>query len=121
MGPGGPVTLSLPYPPSANRLWRAVNGRNVKSAEYRRWEKLCRSAVYLNSRVVTGPYAVTYTAERPDRRRRDIANIEKAASDVLQDLGFIVDDCDCQRVTVQWAPGEPVGKGARVHVEIVPA
>jgi crossover junction endodeoxyribonuclease RusA len=117
------ITLSLPYPPSSNRLWRAANGRNIKSAEYRKWEKASIAHLIPEGRlwpVVSGPYSIVYTAQRPDNRRRDIANIEKAASDMLQNLGVIADDCNCQSVTVQWASGEPVGKSALVHVEITP-
>ena len=31
------ISLTLPYPPSANHLWRAVKGRMIKTAVYRSW------------------------------------------------------------------------------------
>lgn len=120
------ITLTLPYPPSSNRLWRSVNGRNIKSAEYRKWETAC-SHHLLEHRIqlartkpLAQPYSIRYVAQRPDRRARDVENLPKALGDMLQTLGVIEDDAYCFRSTVEWAVGDPVGRGALVTIEIMP-
>ena len=116
----GVIRLTLPYPPSSNSIWRAYAGRNIASASYRAWQKDALGSL-LGQRwpVVTGPYAITITAERPDKRRRDVANLEKPVSDALVKAGVVRDDSDAQRVTLQWSD-KPPSKNAVVYVEIEP-
>lgn len=133
------IRLALPYPPTVNNLYRNGAKGRFKTSGYKAWEAKCRGHADILRHVeektpggvrmsfsdpiptIAGPYTITYTAQRPDRRRRDIGNLEKACSDMLQALGVIRDDCDCERMTIQWAPGEPVGKSAEILVEITPA
>lgn len=100
------ISLALTYPPSANRLWRNVKGRMVKSKAYREW--LARNAGYYQN-TITGPYKLTLQCSPPDKRRRDLGNLEKAVSDLLQDIGVVSDDCNMQELSVSWkrdlAPG----------------
>lgn len=56
---------------------------------------------------ILGPYKLVIIAVKPDKRRRDIDNLVKAVSDVLQDTGLIEDDCLCQEVTAKWAKEGP--------------
>lgn len=104
-------TVSLPYPISANKLWRAVGGRNIKSAEYRRWLTqalwACKGA-----QPVKGPYRLTILATRPDNRRRDLGNLEKAVSDALQEARLIDDDCAAQSIHLEWVIAAPIKGGA---------
>lgn len=110
------IQLDLPYPPSANRLWRAVNGRNIKSAEYRSW--LIDAARAVPEHVkgkITGPYRMTLLVDRPDRRRRDLSNLVKPIEDLLQAAGVVRDDCDAQGFGVFWTLDDP-REMAGVHV-----
>jgi crossover junction endodeoxyribonuclease RusA len=114
-----PVTLTLPYPPSANRLWRAVNGRNIKSREYRDWMTEAYAAVlqqYTRPHL-PGDYRMTINADRPDRRRRDLGNILKAAEDALVHCGVVQDDSMAQGITLAWSGSEPV-KPALLHISL---
>ncbi|WP_395443596.1 RusA family crossover junction endodeoxyribonuclease [Caulobacter sp. UC70_42] len=112
------IAVSLPYPPSANRLWRAVKGRNIKSAAYREWEGRALVAIaQQRPGHIDGPYSIHIEATRPDRRRRDLGNLEKPLSDALVSAGVVRDDCEAVRILVEWAPGEP-SKDAVVHIEI---
>lgn len=116
------IRLTLPYPPSSNSIWRAYAGRNIASAAYRAWQKKASDALSDRHGYVEredGPYVITITAERPDKRKRDIANIEKAISDILVKNGVVKDDSDAQRVTLQWSETPP-RKDAMVYVEIEP-
>src|SRR5690349_9181669 len=72
------VTLTLPYPPSANALWRVFRGRSIKSRAYREWladaaEDIERQA----PQIIEGAYDLVIHATRPDRRARDIDNLLK--------------------------------------------
>jgi crossover junction endodeoxyribonuclease RusA len=46
-------------------------------------------------------------AVKPDKRRRDLGNLEKAVSDLLQHMKIIEDDCLCQKITMEWAKSGP--------------
>jgi crossover junction endodeoxyribonuclease RusA len=118
------LTVTLPFPPSTNALWRAVRGRNIKSEPYRKWEAEAMGIVMaerprLNPHKVTGPYSISIVAERPDARRRDLGNLEKAASDLLVTMGLIHDDCDAERIELRWSGIAPKKPG-RVHVTVSP-
>lgn len=107
--------IHIPYPPSANRLWRAVNGRNIKSAEYRAWLTEAGWKVTVqHPDKVHGPYRMTLTATRPDNRRRDLGNLEKPVSDLLVECGVIADDCQAQSILLQWAPTPATSPGSVV-------
>ena len=116
----GPVNLSLPYPPSANRLWRAVNGRQIKSAEYRQWiDEAALSIRLQRPRGIIGAYHLVIRASRPDRRRRDIDNLLKPISDALCQGGVVGDDCDCDHLTAFWS--SEVIKGGAIQVQVTEA
>ncbi len=105
---GACAILRLDYPPSANRLWRFVSGRAIKSAEYRTW--LTAQAWKLQAQKETpvqGPYAMHIQVNRPDKRRRDISNCIKAVEDAIVAAGFVDDDCHCQKITCEWTTGAP--------------
>lgn len=117
------IRLSLSFPPSANALWRSVNGRNILAAPYRKWKKVAAAEIYAalladdNMHSITGPYRMTLTLDRPDKRRRDLSNRIKAVEDALVADALIDDDSDCQSLTVQWSD-KPPAKPAFVHIEI---
>ena len=114
------MILTIPYPPSANRLWRSVNGRAIKSAEYRDWlDEAARFLLTQPGRTpMTGPYILTLVATRPDWRRRDLGNLEKPVSDLLQHVGLVRDDCDAQSIRLTWSDAAPdPAAGVRVHLE----
>jgi len=107
-------TLSLPYPPSTNRLWRYVNGRAIKSEEYRIWQKEAAQWLMVQFRAwrrIDGPYCMSVEAERPDRRRRDLSNLIKATEDCLVDCGVISDDSLAERIIMEWSAKEPAKPG----------
>jgi crossover junction endodeoxyribonuclease RusA len=114
------TTLTLPWPPSANRLWRNVNGRTIKSETYRNW--LVMAGWDLKSQrpsPVKGRYRMTVVAVRPDQRRRDLDNLLKPISDLLKECGVIEDDSLAQSLTAGWSMESPVRDG-QVIVSIEP-
>ncbi len=111
------VELTLPYPPSANRLWTRTSKGMRKTDTYSAWLKVAGyMALAQKQPAVIGPYKMSIQAMRPDRRRRDIDNIIKSVSDLLQSVGVIEDDCDCEMVSARW-----VTSGDPLFVRVEPA
>lgn len=109
--------LHLPYPPSANRLWRNFRGRTCKSREYTDWLIAAGMAARTQRQPkISGAYKLSLTAVRPDRRRRDLGNLEKPVSDLLQSIGVIDDDCYAEMIVSRWVT---IGEGITVRVEPV--
>lgn len=100
-----PLVLTLPYPPTANHLFvnnRRTGGR-FASAEYKAWQQY--ASLLLNTQhppQIKGPVQVQYIYGRPDRRARDVFNLEKAISDTLVKHKIIEDDSLIQRGIVEW-------------------
>jgi crossover junction endodeoxyribonuclease RusA len=101
------LNLTLPYPPSANKLWRYVGGKPLKSAHYRAWLREAGLLVTLGVRanIIEGPYALYIRAGRPDQRRRDLDNLIKPLNDVLVEGGAVRDDSNCHKIEAVWEPG----------------
>lgn len=111
--------FTLPWPPSSNRLWRFVPGKPtpLKSAAYRKW--LSEAARHIGPvNTIQGPYRLLLEADAPDKRRRDLGNIEKPVSDLLQACFVVSDDCNAQEITLRWS-GQQV-EGGRIRVWIKP-
>mgnify|MGYP000079352359 FL=1 len=68
--------------------------------------------------LITGKVEIEILLTRPDKRRRDVANFEKAVTDFLVDSGVLEDDCLIERNTQAWI-GEVV-KGGKCSVLIIP-
>lgn len=79
------------------------------SKEYREWAKHCEWAVYtqIKGKGILGEYTLEIVAVKPDKRRRDLGNLEKAISDILQKTHVIKDDYLCQKITMEWAKKGP--------------
>jgi Holliday junction resolvase RusA-like endonuclease len=56
---------------------------------------------------IKGKYDLLIEAVRPDKRRRDIGNLEKAVSDILQAAKIIEDDYLCQDLHMRWVKTGP--------------
>lgn len=115
------IHLTISYPPTSNHNTTVAEGRRISSAKYRSWRKLAEWEAKLSAagRRIEGPYHITYVAQRPDRRRRDVENLPKSLSDAIQAAGVIRDDADCERSTVEWSAAGPT-KDPKVFVLIEP-
>ncbi|MBI0447198.1 RusA family crossover junction endodeoxyribonuclease [Deinococcus sp. DB0503] len=112
--------MSLPFPPSVNRMWRSVQGRNILSAAGREYRKAGLASLdpqRLACWPRTGRLSVSVTLCPPDARRRDVDNYLKAVLDLLTHGGVYVDDSQIDRLTITRGPVE---KGGRVIVEVYP-
>lgn len=126
--PNTTITLTLPYPPSTNRIWRGtvvwVQGRPRVRILLSRAGRVYRSAVLAAIREAGRPVApkrarltVHLVVCVPDRRKRDIDNALKAGIDALTAAGVWADDSLIDELHV-WRG--PVVRGGRLLVTIAP-
>lgn len=86
----GSTRLWLPYPPSTNSRMAIVNGRNIKSAEARSYQRIIKEAL-VGMTPLTGDLEVHLTINRP-QRSGDIDNVIKNVFDSLTGIAFIDDE-----------------------------
>jgi len=105
------VTVTLPYPPTTNHAYLVARGRKIKTTKARAYAEEVMWRVADEMRVdADGGWptrddrlAVSITVFPPDRRKRDLANLEKLAVDAAcKQLG--VDDSQIDRLTLERAP-----------------
>jgi crossover junction endodeoxyribonuclease RusA len=123
-------TVRLPFPPSTNNLFATVdrNGRGgtirVRARPYVSWSHAARME-FLTSRRhhFKRPVVAEYVYGRPDNRRRDVANYEKAISDLLVEMNVLDDDTQIEDIRLRWAtPADSVPAGVvLVRISEVPA
>ncbi|WP_429180019.1 RusA family crossover junction endodeoxyribonuclease [Aeromonas salmonicida] len=115
-------TMTLPWPPSTNRIWRnvAVSGkpRTLLSQEGRVYRKAAADACLvakLAGKQISDRLALRLVVQAPDRRARDLDNTVKAVQDALTHAGVWLDDSQIDRLLVERGP---VVKGGMVSVTV---
>lgn len=83
----------LPIPPSVNACYVNARRGRFKSARYKAWLKLARNEL-IGKRydIISQPVVAKYSFAFADKRRRDVANFEKALSDFLVANRVLEDD-----------------------------
>lgn len=111
------ITLVLPWPPSVNQYWRhpssgPLAGRHLISEQGRAYRGKVLNQLtaegqrhYLASRL-----AVSIMCYPPDRRRRDLDNVLKAALDALVFAGVMLDDSQIDRLAIERAAVQAPGR-----------
>jgi len=106
------VRFTIPYPPTANKIWRTVDGHVVLSAEGQAYRRRVKAALIDQAESlgfvagVTKPATfdakldVTIGAYTPDARRRDVDNLLKPTLDALQYAGAYRDDYQIDRLEI---------------------
>ncbi len=115
------ITLTLPWPPSTNTVWRNVSGRVLLSRKGRQFRRDVGDSVgrqYMGL-PLEGRLAVTVTLLPPDRRKRDIDNHGgKALLDALTHAQVWLDDEQIDRLTIVRGDNAK-GGGCRVEIKEV--
>lgn len=83
------ASIRLPWPPSTNNAYATVRGRRVKTKAARDYTDRVQYALHTSPPWRRARYGlkrshrlrVTLTAHPPDRRRRDLGNLEKLCID----------------------------------------
>ena len=87
------IELELPYPPSINTYYRRVGPKTLISREGRAFRQMVCALLAGSGRPpYDGRLALCMDAFPPDRRRRDLDNIQKASCDALEHAGIYQDD-----------------------------
>lgn len=109
------VKLRLPFPPSLNRIWRAVAGRIVLSKLARQW--ISDAPAHLpRGRVVplSGRLRVDMTLCAPQSLRGkawDIMNREKLLCDLLTKQRVWLDDSQVDSFLIERGEYDETGRG----------
>ena len=116
------ISITLPWPPSTNRIWRNVVVRGkpqtLLSKEGREFRSLAGKHCLLSGisgKKLSGRIEVTLVASPPDRRHRDLDNVLKATLDALTHAGVWLDDSQIDRLEI--SRGEII-KGGSLKVSI---
>lgn len=105
------VRVSLPFPPSVNKMFPTLGARRIPSKAYTAWRAEADAMMMAQrTKALHGPVNVRIDLVPPDRRRRDADNYNKAVIDALVRRGVI--DADDNRVVrmviTEWQDeGEP--------------
>lgn len=109
---GGPLTLRLPLPPSANNMFANIPHRGrVPSERYKTWRRVADTEIMVQNRNPRRTFAsyvhVHILLGAPDDRARDGDNLVKPVLDTLKRNGIIADDSNrfVKRGTWEWADG----------------
>jgi crossover junction endodeoxyribonuclease RusA len=95
---GAAMELILPWPPSVNHYYRRVGPRTLISREGREYRtQVCGLLAPGGGSGIRKPpsggrIALAMDAFPPDRRRRDLDNLQKPVLDALQHAGIYEDD-----------------------------
>lgn len=105
------IELELPFPPSVNHYYRRVGPRTLISREGRRFrEEVCALLAAAGVKPLAGPIRVEIEVYPPDRRRRDIDNLQKGLIDALEHGGAYRDDSQIVRLSIEKRECIPAGR-----------
>lgn len=112
--------ITLPWPPSVNTYWRHSRGRHYISEKGIKYRQAVIDIILHQDLDVTtsARLKISISAHVPDRRRRDLDNLQKAVFDSLVHAEFMVDDEQIDDFRVRRMPMEKGGKLEIVITEL---
>lgn len=114
------LEIHLPYPPSVNRYWRTFRGRMILSAEGRIYRQRVEAIVRGQVEPMRGRLSVHVKAWMPDKRTRDLDNLNKAVLDALAHAGVYADDGQIDQLAVTRMGFKPPTGALVVEVSSIP-
>jgi crossover junction endodeoxyribonuclease RusA len=111
------IELTLPWPPSINKYYRVFQNRIIISKEGRDYRKAIIAQVIEQKAdyLLKGKLKVTLECHRPDNRRRDLDNVQKASLDSLTHAKVWEDDSQIVDLHTYWSPH--IGGHIKVTIE----
>lgn len=95
------ISLTLPWPPSSNKIWRQGKNRIYLLANVKNFRKEVKIASLNIATFGKSRLGVEIYLFPPDKRRRDIDNTIKSLLDALQHAGVYDDDVQIQKLTIE--------------------
>lgn len=110
------IFLELPYPPSANVIWRRSKFSTYLSKEGKDYKKAVADYISANNIPKFGDdkVKISMTLRPRDKRKRDIDNCLKISIDSIASAGVINDDFQVEELTIK--RGEIVSGGLLIVV-----
>lgn len=106
------ITFQLPYPPSCNTYWRHNRGRtHISDAGQAYRDAVKWALVGMDRQFGRRRISLTVETHQPDRRVRDLGNLDKALSDALQAAGIYDNDGQIDELHYIRGPVDPTGAG----------
>jgi crossover junction endodeoxyribonuclease RusA len=112
------IRLTIPFAPSANHSHHYGSGRKFLSKKTKDFRERVQEVVIDAKARIEGRIAVFYAIYPPDRRHRDIGNLEKQTTDALMLAGVFDDD---EQIDFILMVRREVVKGGMIKAVIVPA
>lgn len=113
------ILISLPYPPTVNNYWgfsRKTGKQYVTTAgKNYRTQVLKYLTVNRVGKTLQGRLGCRIEVNPPDKRRRDLDNVLKAALDAMEAGGVYLNDCQIDDLHVVRGTYE---KGGRLNVRV---
>ena len=115
------ITLEIPYPPSVNSIYRhAVRGKHsvmFMTDKGKKYQQVIRAIMLEQGspRFGLARLHIVVEAFPPDRRKRDLGNLDKVLMDSLEKAQVFEDDSQIDRLTYI---RKSVEKGGKVIVKI---
>ena len=117
--------MILPWPPTVNTMWRSprtgpLAGRTLLSEQGRKYRREVQRLAVVHrwpTHDARQRLRVRIVAHMPDRRRRDLDNLLKAALDSLTHAGVMADDSQIDALSIERADETVVGGCLQVLIE----
>ena len=114
------MRLELPWAPSINHYWRRVGHRTLISREGRTFRRnVCALLGGNGMPPIKGRLALCMDAFPPDRRRRDLDNLQKAPLDSLEHARVYENDSQIDLLVTRRMEIRPDGRIV-VRIESLP-
>jgi crossover junction endodeoxyribonuclease RusA len=107
-----PICLTLPYPPTVNHYYGRGRRGNLFIGTAGKAYRVAvgRAAYLLGATKLVGRIGLHVIACPPDRRRRDLGNLDKCLSDALEHVGLFDDDEQIDDLRYERGERTPGGK-----------
>ena len=97
------IQITLPWPPSVNRIWRKGGKTIYRDPKYMAWVKEAGWIIKLaKCTKIIGPFSASIILNPPDKRRIDLDNRIKVLLDAAQKNDLIENDYLCRLLVVSY-------------------
>lgn len=112
------INLTLPYPPTVNHYWGTAGKRRFMKPKGIKFRNDVVGIVLQNNanKKLSNRIMIDIKAYMPDRRKRDLDNINKAIFDALVHSGVILDD---DQIDIIHSERKEVIKNGKIELVVI--